>query len=202
MHKAQPKQQPVAKRTRSSKLSGTVLPAYGVKRASRRGRLGKPEKDSTTRVIRRARQWKSRPRHAEGRLRASLVREYIIKNDGESIHDAIEKGFDYQDSLKIFSEFDLSSVESANILGISGSTLQRRSKDGRLRRQESDRLYSFLLTLDSATNVFDSKPAIERWLKRPARALGNKCPIDMLNTTTGFNAVQNLLGQLEHGVFP
>lgn len=37
-------------------------------------------------------------------------------------------------------------------------------------------------------------------LGKPARSLGMVCPIDMLSTPAGVEAVLDLVGQIEHGV--
>ncbi|MEZ8463595.1 antitoxin Xre/MbcA/ParS toxin-binding domain-containing protein [Vibrio splendidus] len=53
----------------------------------------------------------------------------------------------------------------------------------------------------AALVLFGSEEAAERWLKDPARGLGNKRPIDMLSTVEDTKVVLDFIGRLENGVF-
>ena len=55
---------------------------------------------------------------------------------------------------------------------------------------------------DKAFEVFESEEAVEGWLKKPARGLGNRIPLEYSDTDLGAQEVVNLLGRIEHGVFP
>jgi len=52
-----------------------------------------------------------------------------------------------------------------------------------------------------ATAAIGTKEEAERWLKRPAMALGGLCPIDVIATPDGHSAVETLLNRLEYGVY-
>jgi putative toxin-antitoxin system antitoxin component (TIGR02293 family) len=43
--------------------------------------------------------------------------------------------------------------------------------------------------------------AANRWLNHPVRGLGDKQPIDMINTDENASIVLNLIGCLDHGMF-
>lgn len=53
----------------------------------------------------------------------------------------------------------------------------------------------------SATRVFGSKEDALDWLQRPALALANARPIDVLGHDDGFDAVATLLRQIDHCVY-
>lgn len=56
--------------------------------------------------------------------------------------------------------------------------------------------------ISAATELFEGDEAKAiAWLKKPAKGLGNKRPIDMAATSAEAKAVRDLIGQLEHGVF-
>lgn len=54
----------------------------------------------------------------------------------------------------------------------------------------------------AASNLFDGDmAATHKWLNEPAYGLGDKAPVDMLNSETETQQVLDLIGRLEHGVF-
>ena len=90
----------------------------------------------------------------------------------------------------------------SNIVHISKRTLNRRRQDGRLKTDESERVLRIARVYDKALEVFESEEAVEGWLKKPARGLGHRIPLEYLDTDLGAQEVVNLLGRIEHGVFP
>ena len=85
---------------------------------------------------------------------------------------------------------------------ISPATLQRRAQAGRFKQDEGDRLYRFAKVFKSAVDLFEgNRERAKRWLLNPVRGLGNRRPVEMVATTAGAEAVLNLIGRLEHGVF-
>ena len=90
----------------------------------------------------------------------------------------------------------------SSIVQISKRTLNRRRQDGRLKTDESERVLRIARVYDKALEVFESEEAVEGWLKKPARGLGRKIPLEYSDTDLGAQEVVNLLGRIEHGVFP
>jgi putative toxin-antitoxin system antitoxin component (TIGR02293 family) len=90
----------------------------------------------------------------------------------------------------------------SNIVQISKRTLNRRRQDGRLKTHESERVLRIARVYDKALEVFESEESVEAWLKKPARGLGHKIPLEYSDTDLGAQEVVNLLGRIEHGVFP
>jgi putative toxin-antitoxin system antitoxin component (TIGR02293 family) len=90
----------------------------------------------------------------------------------------------------------------SNIVQISKRTLNRRRQDGRLKTDESERVLRIARVYDKALEVFESEEAVEGWLKKPVRGLGYKIPLEYSDTDLGAQEVVNLLGRIEHGVFP
>jgi putative toxin-antitoxin system antitoxin component (TIGR02293 family) len=89
----------------------------------------------------------------------------------------------------------------SNIVQISKRTLNRRRQDGRLKTDESERIFRIARVYDMALDVFESEEAVVSWLKKPARGLGHKVPLEYSDTDLGAQEVVNLLGRIEHGVF-
>ena len=55
--------------------------------------------------------------------------------------------------------------------------------------------------LSKATEVFGSRAHAKAWMERPALALDNARPIDLLDSPQGVDLVMDLLIRLEYGVF-
>jgi len=90
----------------------------------------------------------------------------------------------------------------SRIVQIPKRTLTRRRRDGRLRTDESERVLRVANIYDKALEVFEDEGAVESWLKKPARGLGYRIPLEYADTGIGAQEVINLLGRIEHGVFP
>ncbi|MBD3620362.1 MAG: DUF2384 domain-containing protein [Chromatiales bacterium] len=53
----------------------------------------------------------------------------------------------------------------------------------------------------AALQLFDGdQVAAERWLRTPAKALGGRAPLELLEFKDGTKVVRDLIGRLEHGV--
>jgi uncharacterized protein (DUF2384 family) len=52
-----------------------------------------------------------------------------------------------------------------------------------------------------AMEVFGTREKALRWLNTPARSLGDRTPLSLLNTPVGVDQVQDTLGRAEHGVW-
>lgn len=77
----------------------------------------------------------------------------------------------------------------------------RRARNEPLTRDESDRLARVAGVAINARDVFGSPDKAHAWLRRPNRALGGACPIDLLDTSDGTRLVEQVLGRIEHGLF-
>ncbi|HYV36959.1 MAG TPA: antitoxin Xre/MbcA/ParS toxin-binding domain-containing protein [Gemmataceae bacterium] len=91
----------------------------------------------------------------------------------------------------------------AKMVKLSKRTMVRRKKSRKLSQDESERLVRLSLVFEQATNLFDGdKAAAREWLSQPSKALGQIPPLVIAETDMGARAVERLIGQLEHGVFP
>jgi putative toxin-antitoxin system antitoxin component (TIGR02293 family) len=89
------------------------------------------------------------------------------------------------------------------LIGISQSTLVRKTAaSSPLSTEQGARVYYVVLALDAALslNEGDIVKCIS-WLNRPARGLGGEKPVNVLSTAMGVQAVIDLAGQIEHGVY-
>lgn len=89
----------------------------------------------------------------------------------------------------------------AETTNIAVRTLARRKQEGRLRKDESERVLRIGALLDRATEVLEGRDAARLWLKSPKRALGGSTPLEYADTEPGAREVEDLLTRLEFGVF-
>jgi putative toxin-antitoxin system antitoxin component (TIGR02293 family) len=88
-------------------------------------------------------------------------------------------------------------------IGVSLRTAQRKkAAPGKpLSPEQSGRAWKFAEILAQATKVLGSQEEAEQWLQRPAMALDQQRPIDLLATPAGAELVETLLGRIEYGVY-
>ena len=81
-------------------------------------------------------------------------------------------------------------------------TLQhRRSKREKLTVKESDRVLKVVRLLSQAEAVYDSRERALEWLRRPLARLKDRAPLDLMRTDTGVRIVEELLVQIDEGMF-
>ena len=89
----------------------------------------------------------------------------------------------------------------SKIVGIPMRTMSRREAQGRFTPEESDRVYRVAYIAAIARKIFGDYETAADWLKRGNMALGGVAPITMLDNDVDVREVENLLGQIEHGVY-
>jgi len=123
------------------------------------------------------------------------------KNLNELI-GAIEQGLPFESIDRFQAMTGLSLSEITELLGIHSRTVSRRREKGKLDQSESERLLRMSDLYRQANALFEGNEAGARsWLKQPQRALRGQSPWEYAKTEVGARRVEQLIGQLEHGVF-
>lgn len=85
---------------------------------------------------------------------------------------------------------------------IPSRTLQhRRSRREKLTIEESDRVLRVLRVLSSAEAIYRDRERALAWLRRPHPRLENRSPLSLLRTDTGSRIIEELLIQIDEGMF-
>jgi putative toxin-antitoxin system antitoxin component (TIGR02293 family) len=85
---------------------------------------------------------------------------------------------------------------------IPSRTLQhRRSRREKLTLVESDRVLRVIRVVSSAEAVYGSRERALAWLRRPNARLDGRAPLSLLQTDTGSRIVEELLVQIDEGMF-
>ena len=113
----------------------------------------------------------------------------------------ISKGLPVEAFLQLQDKLGVGTPQLAEVVGIPVRTLQRRKDEGRLTKDESDRLDRVRKLVDQATVVFDSETDARAWLTRPQIGLAGFVPLELADTGAGIREVENLLGRIDYGVY-
>jgi putative toxin-antitoxin system antitoxin component (TIGR02293 family) len=115
------------------------------------------------------------------------------------LRTAIRQGFPQSVVEEVMHAAGLTLKELATTLDLSARSLQRRRREGRLARYESDRLYRLARIIALAKHYLGDGPKATRWLRRPNRALGGSTPLELVDTELGARTVENILGRIAYG---
>lgn len=128
--------------------------------------------------------------------------ELGLPNEDAKLREQVSTGFSIElfNSLAAIVEMQQKALREA--LKIPLTTFNRRREKGRFTMKESDRLYSLIEVFLHATDLFegDRKAAIE-WMSKNAQGLGDKRPIDLLDSHVNTQAVLDFITRLEYGVY-
>ncbi len=126
----------------------------------------------------------------------------VTRNDQgfESVRE-IREGLPVERFFELEESLGVGTARLAGVVGIPLRTLQRRKEDGRLTKEESDRLDRVFQLVDQAAGVFESATAAREWLTQPQMGLAGFVPLDLADTGAGIREVENLLGRIDYGVY-
>jgi putative toxin-antitoxin system antitoxin component (TIGR02293 family) len=77
----------------------------------------------------------------------------------------------------------------------------RKARKESLTPDESDKLARLVRVYDQAVRVFGDKENALHWLTDSKRRFEERTPIQMLRTEFGARMVEEMLGQIDHGIF-
>jgi putative toxin-antitoxin system antitoxin component (TIGR02293 family) len=145
----------------------------------------------------------ARPRSATRRIVDSLGGRRVLRRHPPSL-DALRarlrKGLPYSALDAVAVRFGLTPAELVVLLALAPRTLARRKAEQRLRANESDRLFRVTRIAALTEEVLGSAEKARRWLHDPNRALGNRAPLELLDTDLGVREVEDVLSRIAHGV--
>jgi putative toxin-antitoxin system antitoxin component (TIGR02293 family) len=95
----------------------------------------------------------------------------------------------------------LTDREMARILNISERTFHRYSPDTQLDTSSTERLLKLMLLYQHGEEVFSNLEDFKPWMRQSMRVFGDKSALDLLDTITGFEWVDNVLSRIEFGTY-
>ena len=67
--------------------------------------------------------------------------------------------------------------------------------------EESDRLLRVIRAFSMTEDLYDKRDRSLAWLRHPNRHFGNRTPLSLVSTDPGIRMVEELLGQIDEGMF-
>jgi putative toxin-antitoxin system antitoxin component (TIGR02293 family) len=129
---------------------------------------------------------------------------WIVQNSSEStaykiqIIDRIRDGVKKSAWKELLHTLGATEKEFENILPTSISSMQKKSVYG---PETSERIYELARLFAFGYEVFDSKDDFKKWLQTSSPALGNRRPIEFLDSSMGFEMVRNAIGRIKYNVY-
>ena len=103
--------------------------------------------------------------------------------------------------FKLVEKFNYTLKEIAHILNVSERTLHRYEDHSKLSKDASERALHFIRLYNKGDAVFGTMDAFNKWMKTPSLVFNKNTPMSYLDTTFGFEMLEDELGRIEHGIF-
>ena len=117
----------------------------------------------------------------------------------DELREAVKTGLPYASLETVLDKIGLAREEAAAVLHLPQRTIARRKKEQRLQADESDRVFRLARIGALAETTLGNDEKAARWLRRPNRALGNRPPLDLVDSDIGARQVEEVLGRIAHG---
>lgn len=95
----------------------------------------------------------------------------------------------------------ISMEKMSHLLHTSHRNIQRKDEEELLDTLKTEKVLEMAAFAQRGIEVIGSKAGFIDWLHSPILALGNKIPLDFLDTSFGIHLVTKILGRLEQGVY-
>jgi len=95
----------------------------------------------------------------------------------------------------------ISMEKMSSLVHSSHRNIQRKDEDELLDTLKTGKVLELAAFIKRGIDVIGTEDAFREWVHSPIIALGNRRPIDFLDTTFGIQMALKVLGRLEQGVF-
>jgi putative toxin-antitoxin system antitoxin component (TIGR02293 family) len=132
------------------------------------------------------------------------MKQTLVLNRLQNPLDLIElsrKGLSRAAVDLVAKRIGLTDREMARILNISERTFYRYSPDTQLDTSSTERLLKLMLLYQHGEEVFSDLEDFKPWMRQSMRVFGDKSALDLLDTITGFEWVDNVLSRIEFGTY-
>jgi len=145
------------------------------------------------------------PAVAYGNLNsASLVGllggSYAVSTDFDLLNLA-RKGVSKKALVSLAKQISLTIQEIAGIMHISERTLQRYTPATLIKTEHAEKAIELARLYQRGTEVFGTMDNFNDWMKTPNYTLNGEAPLNLLDTSIGFELILQTLGRIEYGVF-
>ncbi len=154
---------------------------------SKRGNTNKPTKE------------KPLPNKGKSLLNARSEAEYKTSTTQAILK--IKRGISQKELLHLKAITGLEYEKVAFILGLTRQTITQKPATFTYEVSESDKIYRIADLYSYGYDVFENREGFNKWMRTENASLGNKKPIDFLDTMYGFQEIKDLIGRIDYGVY-
>ncbi|TPN82215.1 type II RES/Xre toxin-antitoxin system antitoxin [Aquimarina algicola] len=133
-----------------------------------------------------------------------LLRYLNIDTPLHNVYDFIElsrNGIDKKALLHLAKTIGFDLKELAHVLHVSERTIQRYDLNKKLGTEASSKALQLAKLYAKGENIFGDLARFKNWMSHPSTALAMKKPKELLDTTFGFQLLNEELVRIEHGIF-
>lgn len=144
------------------------------------------------------------PLEQDGFSNKGLLRYLNIDIPLRNMYDYIElsrNGIDKKSLLHLAKTIDFDLKELATVLHVSERTLHRYELNKNLGVEASSKVLQLAKLYAKGEAVFGDLLKFKSWMQHPNFALAMKKPKELLDTTFGFQLLNEELVRIEHGIF-
>ena len=144
------------------------------------------------------------PLDFDGLENEGLLRYLDIDIPLHNVYDFIElsrNGIDKKSLLHLAKTIDFNLEELALVLHLSERTIQRYALSKKLSTEASSKALQLAKLYAKGENIFGDLDRFKQWMEHPNVALALKKPKELLDTTFGFQLLNEELVRIEHGIF-
>lgn len=124
-----------------------------------------------------------------------------VPGSGFAFFELGEKGITKASVLALTKILDIPMVEMADLLNISFKTFSRKKDNDLFDSWISSHAIEIAQTVARGLSLFEDEKKLQRWLKKPNRALHGKIPLALLKNATGLKLLNQVMGRIEEGIY-
>lgn len=115
--------------------------------------------------------------------------------------ESVEAGVPVETMSSFVSESGVALKDIYEIVIPARTLKHRRRLVQPLSADESDKLARLVRVFDQAVTVFGTVEQARNWLSKPKKRFDQRTPLQMLRTDVGGRMVEEMLGQIDEGMF-
>ncbi len=112
--------------------------------------------------------------------------------------NCIRKGVKKAEWKQLIYNLEATEKEFETTIPVSISSMQKKQVYG---KETSERIYELAHLYGLGYAIFNTKADFKQWLISPSKTLGNKKPFDLLDSSLGFQLVENEIVRIQYNVY-
>ena len=133
-------------------------------------------------------------------LMGLLSHNFATSTDFDLLNLA-RKGISKKSLIGLAKQISLTIQEVASIMHISERTLQRYTPTTLIKSEYAEKAIELARLYERGIEVFGTMDNFNDWMKTPNYTLNGETPLNLLDTSIGFDLVLQTIGRIEYGVF-